>query len=144
MTDAASVFDRFPKPACASTLGWELLTADSATGAVTVAFDARPDFCNPGGNVQGGFLAAMLDDTLGPTVLVKTDGAAYCATIDLSVRFLVPARPGRLVGSGRLVQLGKTIAFLEGELRASDGRITATATASARVVSTDGLARRSD
>jgi uncharacterized protein (TIGR00369 family) len=138
-----SVFDRFPKPPCAETLGWELLSADRATGAVRIAFEAKAAFCNPGGNVQGGFVAAMLDDTLGPTVLVKTDGAAYCATIDLSVRFLAPARPGRLIGDGRIVQLGKTIAFLEGELRDESGRIVATATASARVVPTTGLARLS-
>ncbi len=106
-----------------------------------MAFDAKPAFCNPGGNIQGGFVAAMLDDTLGPTVLVKTGGDAYCATIDLSVRFLAPARPGQLIGDGWIVQLGKTIAFLEGELRDGSGRIVATATASARVVSTAGLAR---
>ncbi|QDZ07217.1 PaaI family thioesterase [Sphingomonas panacisoli] len=139
----SSVFDRFPKPPCAETLGWELLAADPATGAVRIAFEARPAFCNPGGNIQGGFVAAMLDDTLGPAVLVKTDGAAYCATIDLSVRFLAPAKPGRLIGDGRIVQLGKTIAFLEGELRDDSGRIVATATASARVVPTAGLARTS-
>ena len=137
----ASVFDRFPKPPCAEMLGWELLSADPATGAVRIAFDAKPAFYNPGGNIQGGFIAAMLDDTLGPTVLVKSDGAAYCATIDLSVRFLAPARPGRLIGDGRIVQLGRTIAFLDGELRDEHGRILATATASARVVTTAGLAQ---
>ena len=136
-----SVFDRFPTPPCAETLGWTLLSADPATGAVRVAFDAHHGFCNPGGNIQGGFIAAMLDDTLGPTVLVKTDGAAYCATIELSTRFLAPARPGRLIGDGRLVQLGRTIAFLEGALRDAEGRVVATATASARVVSTASLAR---
>lgn len=143
MTDGGSVFDAFPKPPCADTLGWELLSADTETGAVVIAFEGKPAFCNPGGNVQGGFVAAMLDDTLGPTVLVKTKGAAYCATIDLAVRFLAPARPGRLVGHGRLVQLGKTIAFLEGELRDADDRIVATATAAARVVPTAGLTRSS-
>ncbi len=136
-----SVFDRFPKPPCAETLGWTLLEADPVTGAVRIAFDAQRGFCNPGGNIQGGFLAAMLDDTLGPTVLVKTDGTAYCATIDLNVRFLAPARPGRLIGAGRITQLGKTVAFLEGELHDADGKIVAAATAAARVVPTAGLAR---
>ena len=69
-----SVFDRFPKPPCADTLGWELIEADEGTGAIRVVFDGKPAFCNPGGYVQGGFLAAMLDDTLGPTVLVQTGG----------------------------------------------------------------------
>lgn len=136
-----SVFDRFPMPPCAAMLGWTLIDADPATGTIRVAFDGRPEFCNPGGNIQGGFLAAMLDDTLGPTVLVRTDGQSYCATIDLNVQFLAPARPGSVEGEGRLVQLGRTVAFLQGELRDGSGSIVARATASARVVPTAGMAR---
>ena len=136
-----SIFDEFPTPPCAKTLGWRLLSADEQTGEVRVQFEGRREFCNPGGNVQGGFIAAMLDDTLGPTVLVKTGGAQYCATIDLRVSFLAPARPGRLVGEGRIVKMGRSIAFLEGRLLDGDGAVVATASASARVVPTDGLAR---
>lgn len=134
-----SVFDRFPKPPCARTLGWEMLAADEATGEVRIAFDGKQAFCNPGGHIQGGFVAAMLDDTLGPTILVKTRGSRYCATIDLNVSFLVPARPGQLIGTGRITRLGKTIAFLEGELFDETGVMVARATASARVVPTDAL-----
>ena len=79
--------------------------------------------------------------TLGPAVLVKTGGTHYTATIDLNVSFLAPARPGPLIGEGRVLQLGRTVAFLEGQLLAPDGRIVARATASARVVPTEGLAR---
>ncbi len=138
----ASVFDGFPTPACAQTLGWQLLDEDGEAGTIRVGFDGRAEFCNPAGNIQGGFLAAMLDDTLGPAVLVKTGGTHYTATIDLNVSFLAPARPGPLTGEGRVVQLGKTIAFLEGQLLAPDGTIVARATASARVVPTAGLAPR--
>lgn len=136
-----SIFDQFPTPPCAATLGWSLIQADEESGTVEVGFEAREVFCNAAGNIQGGFLAAMLDDTLGPTVLVRTKGAFYCATIDLNVSFLAPARPGQLIGHGRIVQLGKTIAFLEGELRSADGPTVARATASARVIATTTLAR---
>ncbi len=136
-----SVFDTFARPPCAETLGWQLLDADEETGTVQVAMEGKPAFCNPGGNIQGGFVAAMLDDTLGPTVLVKSGGTHYCATIDLNVSFLAPARPGRFTGVGRIVQMGKTVAFLEGELRDSDDRCVARATASARVVSTANVPR---
>ena len=136
-----SIFDQFPKPPCAQTLGWELIAADESRGIVRIAFEGSAAFCNPAGNIQGGFLAAMLDDTLGPTVLVKSRGTHYCATIDLNVSFLAPARPGRLIGIGRVTQIGKTIAFLEGELRDGSETIIARATASARVVPTAGLER---
>ena len=137
-----SVFDQFPTPPCAATLGWTVLRSNEGDGSIEVSFDGSQAFCNPAGNIQGGFLAAMLDDTLGPTVLIKTKGAQYCATIDLNVSFLAPAKPGRLIGHGRIVQLGKTIAFLEGDLRDADGLVVARATASARVVSTGAIARR--
>ncbi len=57
---------RQPAPPAAMTLGWELSWVAPERGEIEVFFDARADFANPMGNVQGGFLAAMLDDTLGP------------------------------------------------------------------------------
>ena len=136
-----SVFDNFLAPPCAETLGWQLMEADEASGTVRVSMEGKSAFCNPGGNIQGGFIAAMLDDTLGPTVLVKSYGTHYCATIDLNISFLAPARPGRFIGVGRIVKMGRTIAFLEGELRDAEERLIAKATASARIVPTTGLAR---
>lgn len=137
-----SIFDQFPKPPCAQTLGWELLKAEEINGAVGVAFEASPAFFNPGGNIQGGSVAAMLDDTLGPTVLVKTGSTHYCATLDLNFSFLVPAKTGRLLGIGWIVPFGKTIAFLEGEPQDAVGTVLARATVSARVLPTTGLERR--
>lgn len=136
-----SVFDEFAVPPCAQTLGWTLLDANTETGEVRIGFEGRAAFCNPGGNIQGGFIAAMLDDTLGPTVLVRTGGTHYCATINLNVSFIAPARTGQLIGTGRIVQIGKTVAFLEGELVDAEGRCVARATASARVVPTTTVAR---
>ncbi|MDR6848743.1 PaaI family thioesterase [Sphingomonas sp. BE137] len=136
-----SVFDTFARPPCAETLGWRLIEADPDTGTVRVAMEGKPAFCNPGGTIQGGFVAAMLDDTLGPTILVKSNGTHYCATIDLHVSYLAPARPGAFTGVGRIVQMGKTIAFLEGELFDADNRCVARATASARVIPTTNVPR---
>jgi acyl-coenzyme A thioesterase PaaI-like protein len=50
-------------PPCSRTLGWKLLEALPGSGKATVQFEAGPQFANPLGQVQGGFLAAMLDDT---------------------------------------------------------------------------------
>lgn len=135
------MFDSFPVPPAAATLGWRLVSADEVTGALVVGFDGKRAFCNPGGNIQGGFLAAMLDDTLGPTVLVRTGGTYYTATINLIVSYLAPARPGPLTGHGRIVQMGKTIAYMEGELVDEAGVCVARATASGRVVPASGLTK---
>src|SRR5258707_563973 len=56
---------RAAPPPAATLLGWELLAIDPEAGTIEVAFTAREQFLNPVGAIQGGFLAAMLDDTLG-------------------------------------------------------------------------------
>ena len=117
-------------------LGWHLLDARPKEGWIRIGFDGRKDFCNPAGFVQGGILSAMLDDTMGPAVLVMSDGRLYTATITMTVNFLAPAKPGKLIGEATVTQLGKTVAFVEGRLMAEDGTLLATASTSARLVET--------
>lgn len=136
----ASVFDRFPMPPCAKHLGWTLLDYDAAKGWAKLQFAARPEFVNPAGFVQGGFVTAMLDDTMGPTVLLATEGRSYTVTTNLAVNFIAPARVGTFTGEGQVVSLGKTIAFIEAKLRDVDGTLVATATSSARLVPIEKLA----
>lgn len=124
---------RTPPPPAAQLLGFELVDVDPGAGTIEVAFTASERFLNPAGHVQGGFLAAMLDDTLGPALVATLGDGQWAPTIDLQVQFLSPARPGTLRGSGRVVRRGRDVAFLAGELRDPEGRIVATATASAMI-----------
>jgi uncharacterized protein (TIGR00369 family) len=129
-----SIFDTLPMPPVAETLGWTLRAIDAEAGTIEVGFTAGEAFLNPTGAVQGGFLAAMLDDTMGPAVFAMGKGAIFAPTIDLNVSFLKSAKPGTFVGKGRVVSLGKSIAFLEGELFDESGTLVARATATARVM----------
>ena len=130
-----SVFDRFTLPSASRLLGWTLRAVDTEAGTIEIGFTADDRFLNPAGTVQGGFLAAMLDDTHGPALFAMTDGAIYAPTIDFSISFIKPARPGRFVGKGRVVSLGKTIAFTEAELFDEAGDMVARGTFSSRVMS---------
>jgi uncharacterized protein (TIGR00369 family) len=121
---------RDPPPA-AVLLGWKLVSVDPEAETIEVEFTATESFLNPAGSVQGGLLAAMLDDTLGPALVATLDDGQWAPTIDLQVQFLRPAKPGQLRGVGRVVRRGKGVAFLAGELRGADGSVVATATASA-------------
>jgi len=132
--------DDYPMPPCAKLLGWRLLEHDADAGTARVSFEATADFLNPAGVVQGGILAAMLDDTMGPTVLLASRGAFYSPTIDMHVSFLAPAKAGTIVGEGRVVQLGKSIGFVEATLRDGGGTALARASASVRLVPAARLA----
>ena len=122
-----------PVPPAAALLGWELLAVDPDAGTIEVAFTATQDFLNPVGVVQGGFLAAMLDDTLGPAPVATLGPGEFAPTTDLHVQFLRPAHPGRLIGRGRVVKRGQAIGFLAGELTDESGAVVATATATAQI-----------
>lgn len=129
-----TALDGLPRPPCAELLGWELVEARPADGWIRMRFEGRLEFTNPAGFIQGGFLAAMLDDTMGPAMFVYSEGRLFTPTIEMHVSFLAPARPGPLYGEGQVVQAGKSIAFLEGKLMDLAGTIIARATASARLV----------
>ncbi|WP_067826699.1 PaaI family thioesterase [Actinomadura kijaniata] len=124
---------RVPPPPAAVTLGWELVHVDPDAGTIDVAFEAGERFLNPAGVVQGGFLAAMLDDTLGPALVATLPPGRFAPTLNLQVQFLRPARPGRLLGHGEVVKRGRDICFLSGTLSDADGTLLATATATAKI-----------
>lgn len=129
-----TALDHFALPPAAKLLGWHLLDARPAEGWIRIGFDGKPEFCNPAGFVQGGMLAAMLDDTMGPAVFVMTEGRLYTTTITMIVNFLSPAVPGPITGEATVTQLGKTIAFVEGRLMGNNGTVLATASTSVRLV----------
>ena len=130
----ATALDNLPAPPCARLLGWRLLDARPRDGWVKVEFDAIGAFCNPAGFIQGGFLAAMLDDSMGPAVFTHTEGRLYTSTIDMSVQYLKPARPGPIYGEGQVVQLGSTVGFVEAKLTAPCGGLIAKASSSVRLI----------
>jgi uncharacterized protein (TIGR00369 family) len=124
---------RAEPPPAAVLLGWELVAVDPEAGTIEMSFTATEQFLNPFGAVQGGLLAAMLDDTLGPALVATLGPGESAPTTDLHVQFMRPARPGRLVGRGRIVRKGRDVGFLAGELVDESGEVVAVATATAQI-----------
>jgi uncharacterized protein (TIGR00369 family) len=120
-------------PPAATLLGWKLIDVDPDAGTIEVSFTATAQFLNPAGAVQGGLLAAMLDDTLGPALVATLGPGEWAPTTDLHVQFHSPARPGELRGRGRVTKRGRDIAFMSGELVDADGRTVASAVATANI-----------
>ena len=124
---------RAAPPPAAEVLGFKLIEIDPEEGTIEVSFTATEQFLNPAGAVQGGFLAAMLDDTLGPALVATLGHGEWAPTTDLHVQFLRPAAPGELRRHGRIVRRGRAVAFMAGELRNGEGELVATATATAAI-----------
>lgn len=106
-----------PPPLAFQALGGRIVHVDAEAGTVETEFLAPQSFANPAGHVQGGFLAAMLDDTLGPALAATLARGLFAPTLQLSVTFLRPARIGLLQGTGRVLRRGRDACHLAGELR---------------------------
>ena len=130
-TDAA-LLARFQnakkRPPATELLGFTVTRIDQAAMEIEAAFDARAEFTNPSGHVQGGFLTAMLDETMSVAGVVASGMTAYLPTLEMKTSFLRPVRPGQVTCVGKVVKWGRSIAFLAGELYDQEGRLAATAT----------------
>ena len=136
MSDHAEAFLQagIPEPAaCSRTLGFQLLEMDVKAGTARVRFEGKTDFLNPMGTVQGGYLAAMLDDVMGMMAILVLKGRAVASTIDLHIHYLRPVRPGPIEVEARITNKGPTILFAEAQLYDMRGEPAAKATAALAV-----------
>lgn len=111
---------------------WSLFDAEPLVfepGHVEIRFRGREEHENPYGLIQGGLLAAMIDNCIGPAVyLVAPDRQS--TTIEMKVTYLASARPGEvLLGQARVLKHGRTAAFVEVSLTKEDGTLVARASA---------------
>ena len=120
-------------PPAAMLLGWKLIEVDHKLGTIKIEVLAKPEFINPIGIIQGGFLTAMLDEALGGAIAAMLDDNQFAPTIELKVNFIRPAHVGPLVAEGRVVHRGISLVFLQAELHTLEGQLIATATATAQI-----------
>ncbi|MEM9054554.1 MAG: PaaI family thioesterase [Pseudomonadota bacterium] len=131
--DPHAFFNDKDAPPAPKHLGWKLLDFDTEKGWIKLGFTPKPQFLNFGGTVQGGFITAMLDDTLGPSAIIKAQKPILTQTIDLHVHFMRPVFLKPITTEGICTRLGRSIAYTEANLFNEDGELCARATSSAKV-----------
>lgn len=120
---------------CTATLGGgEIAELDLANSRVTMDFESTEAHCHSGSVVQGGFVAGMLDSAMSMAVIAHTDFGAGPASLELKVSYLKATTKGVNRAIGWVVQAGKTVAFVEGELYNAAGDLLARASSTARLV----------
>jgi uncharacterized protein (TIGR00369 family) len=109
------------------------------TDAGTIRFEFNIDkkFCNPTGDVQGGLLSGMIDDTMALAFIFKSNFTQRPPTVEIKTNFLYPTKPGKAYGFGRIVKAGKNLVFLEGHLMQGD-KIVVTATSTGVIMNMPG------
>ena len=122
-------------PPAMQTLGGEVLEFDKERNSAMVRFTAGRSLCNPDDGIQGGFICGMLDAAMANAVMCLVGDVAIIATLEIKVSYLEVARQGELYARGTVIRSGKTVTFLEAELRDADGKLLANASSTARVIS---------
>ena len=128
-------------PPSARWMGMDVVELDVDAMTCTVTFQPKPEMQNFGGVVQGGILAAMMDDAMGFLAFVSLGGKFAMGTIDLHTQFL-RAVPMNVIPrcEARVIKAGKSIAFTEAVLFAGDDdEPAARATASQKLRPFTGL-----
>lgn len=127
--DPGSFFSRMlnaeaPRPAVHTLLGSKIELVDTDIGMLQICYEARPEFGNPAGTVQGGMLAAMLDDLTASLVDATLAVGQGVATLSLQVSFLRAARIGTpIAGEARMQRRGRDICHVNGLLLQSGTEI---------------------
>ena len=97
-----------------------------------VVFEGTPDrsVYNPLGSVHGGYAATLLDSACGIAVHSQLDAGLGHTTLELKVSYVraLTDASGTVRAVGRVVSMGRRVAFAEATLHDSTGRLCATAT----------------
>jgi uncharacterized protein (TIGR00369 family) len=98
-------------------------------GYVRLALDLKPHHTNPNGVMHGGVVTTLMDEALGGVIAsvrgMEVMMAAPHTTVEMNASFLAACRPGdRIVVEGRVLRLGRTVAFGEAEAH-RDGELVA-------------------
>ncbi|MBC7725250.1 MAG: GNAT family N-acetyltransferase [Burkholderiaceae bacterium] len=100
-------------------------------------FECHPDesHYNPIGTVHGGLVCTLLDSVIGCAVHTTLPAGTGYTSIEIKVNYLRPvlASTGTLTAVGTVTKPGRRVAFAEGTVVDSQGRLVATATSTCLV-----------
>lgn len=117
----------FPPPVFAAMQG-QFLEIDLDSGKLTVQFPVLESYLNPYGTMQGGMIAAAVDNTIGPlSVLVAPPNV----TRRLEMAYSRPVTPDlrQIIVTGRLLERRERWLFFRADVHDADGKRLARAKA---------------
>jgi uncharacterized protein (TIGR00369 family) len=127
---------RLPPPPIAQMFDFHAVSV----GDGDVVFACTPDEAayNPIGLVHGGLVCTLLDTVTGCAVHSTLPAGVAFTSIEIKVNYLRPVRvvagrPSGLTAHGWVTKPGRRVAFAEGDVRDSDGKVVATASSACLV-----------
>jgi len=119
---------RFDPPPMALLLGQRLISV--APGEAVFRCTPTESHLNPMGVVHGGLLCALLDSAMGVAAQTEVPASVGFTSIELKVSFLrpLPFDGQEVEARGRVLKLGRSVAFMEAHAYDSRDRLLGHAT----------------
>ncbi|WP_234735581.1 PaaI family thioesterase [Tellurirhabdus bombi] len=112
----------------AEALGFEMVSVEDGKAV----FSATPQefHYNPLGAVHGGLVSTLCDSAMGSAVLTKLKAGVGYTTLEVKVNIVRPitAKTGRLVCTGTVIHVGRSVATAEAKVEDEQGKLYAHAT----------------
>jgi uncharacterized protein (TIGR00369 family) len=108
-------------------LGYEIV--EVGAGRSRVHWTPTPELANPVGQVHGGFVGLIVDDTCGCAITSLFEDFRQCPTASMSIDYLRPIAIGALyVCRGVVVRAGRAATIVDATIADADGRLAARGT----------------
>lgn len=127
------------RPPAWDVLNGRLVACEQERDRVVMEWQAEERHCHSvaghprGGIVQGGIVTGWLDASMASACLFRGDAAITIASLEIKVAFLLSAHPGSYRSYGSVIRQGRSVAFMEAELRDRDDRLIARASSTAAI-----------
>ena len=115
-------------------IGRELIKMQD--GESEVAFEISEIWLNMQGILHGGAFATMLDTACGVAIRSLLDLEKYRghATLELKTSYLKAGKPGKYLAKGRVLRMGRSVAYSEASLFDPDGELVSKASATFKLL----------
>jgi len=115
-------------PGCQQLVGYRT-EMDQRDGSCRVILDLMPQHLNRNGVLHGGIVAMLLDVVCGNTASAFFDSVEHplLVTVSLNASYVAATQGGRVTATAQAAGGGRSIAYVNGELRGEDGALLATA-----------------
>ncbi len=109
-----------------------ILTEELGAGAARLSMPLESRMTNSFATAHGGVIMTLLDVVLCTAARTLHPEAAGIMTIDMSTSFIGAGTGPKLIAEGRVMRNGRSIIFVEGEVKNEDGSLVAKAIGTVR------------
>ena len=101
--------------------------ADAEDGSVTLALELADHHLNIQGLAHGGVIATLADAAMGLSLRSALEPGRRHVSVEIGVHYLRPVTRGRVRAIGRVVRIGREIAYAQADVLDASERLVARA-----------------